>query len=38
MKLSIMSEDAGVKIACGLETGNNFIISDDLMDQGHPIC
>ena len=30
MKLPIISEDAGVKIACGRGTGNNFIISDGL--------
>ena len=30
MKLPIISEDAGAKIACGRGTGNNFIISDGL--------
>ena len=31
MKLPIISEDAGAKIACGRETGNYYIISDGLM-------
>ena len=30
MKLPIISEDAGAKIACGRGTGNYFIISDGL--------
>ena len=29
IKLPIISEDAGAKIACGRETGNNFIIIRD---------
>ena len=30
MKLPIISEDVGAKIACGRGTRNNFIISDGL--------
>ena len=35
MKLPIISEDAGAKIACGRGTGNNFIISDGLTSFKH---
>ena len=31
MKLPIISEDVGAKIACGRGTGNNFIVSDGLI-------
>ena len=31
MKLPIISEDAGAKIACGRGTGNYYIISDGLI-------
>ena len=31
MKLPVISEDAGAKIACGQRTGNNFIVSDGLI-------
>jgi hypothetical protein len=31
MKLLIISEDAGAKIACGRGTGNYYIISDGLI-------
>ena len=37
MKLPIMSEDVGAKIACGRGTGNNFIISDGLIIHTHTI-